>query len=114
MHREKRRRTGKQREQPDERVTNSVTHQQPVAGEDSQAGKNSRRDFGTQPEIAKPGERHLEEVKQQVMIYVVFRIERSKRKPAKRWRKSMVAQRLPKHATPLDVVIAVEISAANG
>ena len=67
-----------------------------------------------QPKVTKPGEGHLKEVKQQVMIYVVFRIERSKRKPAKRWWKVMGAQRLPEHAAPLDVIVAVEVSAANG
>jgi len=91
-----------------------MSHQQAVAGEDSQARKDGRGDFCAQPEITKPGEGHLKEVKQQVVIYVVFRIERSKRKPAKRRRKVVVAKRLPEHAAPLDVVVPVEISAANG
>src|SRR6185437_1057096 len=110
----KRRRAGKQRQQPDERVTNSMSHQQPITREDSQARKDSRRDFGGHPQITKPGEGHLKEVKQQVMVYIVFWIERSKRKPAKGWWKVMVAQRFPEHAAPLDVVVAVEIAAANG
>src|SRR5882724_2750661 len=102
-----------QRQEPDERVTNSITHQQPVTGEDCQAPEDSRGELCAWPKIAKPGEWHLEEVEKQVMIDVVFWIESGKRQPGKlRW-KTSAAQRFPKQAAPLDVIVTIKISATN-
>jgi len=52
-------------------------------------------------------------VEQQVMVYIVFRIERSQGQPGELRRKRADFHRVPQRTRPLNVVVAVEIAAAD-
>src|SRR6185369_4879136 len=57
--------------------------------------------------------RNLKDVEQQVMVHIVFRVESCERKPGK-LRKMSAFDRFPERLRPFDVVITVEIAAADG
>ena len=47
------------------------------------------------------------------MIDVVVGVEGGQRQPGKHRRETVVAQRLPEHPAPLNVVVTIEIATAN-
>src|SRR5215813_3618963 len=102
--------TSEQRDEPHEDKANLVAHEQPVAGKNGEARKNRRRDFRAQAEVREPSEGNLENVKQQMVVDVIFGTEGRQRQPDELRRKVMTANALPKQPAPLDVIVAVKIT----
>lgn len=48
-----------------------------------------------------------------MVIYIVCRIERGQGQPGEGGRKVATAKGLPKHAAPLDVIVAIEVATTN-
>src|ERR1043165_5685913 len=110
---EKRRGTRKQGQQPNQSITDLVTNDYPVTREHRHAREQDCRDLRAGLQVAKPGKWNQDEVIKQVMIDVLPGVERRQRQPRKRRRKMTRPQVVPNQARPLDVIVAVEISAAD-
>jgi hypothetical protein len=93
--------------------TNAEVDEQPVAGKHGQTGEDDRRDFRAFSRILKLRERNLHDVKKQMVIDVLFRVERRQRQPGKlRWEFPLLYS-FPECARPLDVIVTVVVAATD-
>jgi len=110
---EERRGAAQEGEEPDERVTDAMSQDEPEARQDGEARKQCRRHFRAEPNIAEPREGNLQHVEEQMMIDVILRVQRRQREPREGGRKLPPLDSFPEQLAPTDVIVTVIITAAD-
>src|SRR6185369_5645333 len=77
-----------------------------------QTSEERRRNLGAEARVPRYSKWDLKDVEQQVMVHIVFGVERCEWKPGKLWKMSAL-DRCPERLRPFDVVVAVEVATAD-